>query len=308
MNPTIKLSAVTKLYGNIAAVNNLSLEVSEGEILGLIGPNGAGKTTTLKMIIGLLKPTSGTVEVMGQNMSRDGKNAKKHIGYLPEEDPLYEHMTVRQYLGFFSEIYGIPRPQANDRIGSLLHSLKLADEDKHTGELSKGMKRKVAIARTLLHDPSLLILDEPNSGLDPLTSFFVNDYLKQLSQNGKTIVLSAHNLFQIESICDRVAIMNKGEVYICDTVNSIREKLGKREFKVIFSADAALNYEKQCGNYIFRTESIEQIASLLKRISEQNWTLVDLSVQQPALEEVYIMLMKDISSRPDEHDSNYSQH
>jgi ABC-2 type transport system ATP-binding protein len=295
MNPAIKLRAVTKLYGDIAAVNNLNLEISEGEILGLIGPNGAGKTTTLKMIVGLLKPTSGTVEVLGQNVSKDGKHVRKHIGYLPEEDPLYENMTARQYLGFFSEIYGISKTQANDRIDSLLRSLKLNDENKLTGELSKGMKRKVAVARTLLHDPPLLVLDEPNSGLDPLTSFFVNEYLKELSQNGKTIVLSAHNLFQIESVCERVAVMNNGELYICDTISSIREKLGKREYEVIFSADADLNYEMQGGNYIFRTADIKQITSLLERISERNWILIDLSIQQPPLEEVYVRLMKDIN-------------
>jgi ABC-2 type transport system ATP-binding protein len=295
MNPAIKLKSVTKLYGNIAAVHNFSLEVSEGEILGLIGPNGAGKTTTLKMVVGLLKPTSGTIEVMGQNVSKDGKRIRKHIGYLPEEDPLYENMTVRQYLGFFSEIYGIPKPQANDRIDSLLSSLKLMDENKLTGELSKGMKRKTAIARTLLHDPSLLVLDEPSSGLDPLTSFFVNGYLKTLSHQGKTIVLSAHNLFQIESVCDRVAIMNNGELYICDTVSAIREKLGKREYEVVFSADANLDYEMRGGNYIFRTANIEQVTSLLERISKQNWILIDLSIQQPALEEVYVKLMNDIT-------------
>jgi len=247
------------------------------------------------MIVGLLKPTSGTVEVLGQNVSQDGKRVRKHIGYLPEEDPLYENMTVRQYLGFFSEIYGISKPQANDGIASLLRSLKLTDDNKLTGELSKGMKRKVAVARTLLHDPSLLVLDEPNSGLDPLTSFFVNEYLKELSQHGKTIVISAHNLFQIESVCDRVAVINNGELYICDTVSSIRDKLGKREYEVVFSADADLNYEMQGGNYIFRTANIKQITSLLEQISKRNWILIDLSIQQPPLEEVFVKLMKDIT-------------
>ena len=295
MNPAIKLRSVTKLYGDIAAVNNLDLEISEGEILGLIGPNGAGKSTTLKMIVGLLEPTSGTVEVLGRNVSKYGKQVRKHIGYLPEEDPLYDNMTVRQYLGFFSEIYGISKIKANDGIDSLLHSLKLSDDNKLTGELSKGMKRKVAVARTLLHDPSLLVLDEPNSGLDPLTSYFVNGYLMELSQHGKTIVVSAHNLFQIESVCDRVAILNNGELYVCDTVSAIREKLGKREYEVVFSADADLNYEMQDGNYIFRTANIKQITSLLERISERNWILIDLSIQQPPLEEVYIKLMEDIT-------------
>ncbi len=293
MNPIARLNAVSKLYGNFTAVNNLNLEIRDGEILGLIGHNGAGKTTTLKMMVGLITPTSGTIEVMGQDMTRDSTRVKKHIGYLPEESPLYENMTVWQYLTFFSELYGLARSVANERMESLLHSLKFTDKNKYTGELSKGMKRKVAIARTLLHDPSLLVLDEPNSGLDPLTSFFVIDYLKKLNAQGKTIVLSAHNLFHIEYICHRVAIMKNGQLYICETMDSIREKLGKRQYEVIFKADAELSYEKQGDNYVFRAGDVSHIASLLQEISEKNWALIDLSVRQSALEDMYVKLMED---------------
>lgn len=292
----IKLESVTKLYKNFVAVNNLNLQIRCGEILGLIGHNGAGKTTTLKMMVGLLMPTSGTIEVMGHDMTKDSAEAKKYIGYLPEESPLYENMTVRQYLLFFSEIYKMPRLQATERIESLLDSLKLTDRDKYTGELSKGMKRKVAIARTLLHDPSLLVLDEPNSGLDPLTSFFIIDYLKKLNKSGKTIVLSAHNLFHIEYICDRVAIMKNGELRICDTMEAIRERFGSREYEVIFRADAGLDYERRGDNYVFRTSDVSQIASLLQSISEKNWALVDLSVRQSALEDMYVELMDDTTN------------
>jgi ABC-2 type transport system ATP-binding protein len=294
MNTVIKLKSITKLYGNLASVDNLSLDVAEGEILGIIGPNGAGKTTTLKMMVGLLKPTSGTIEVMGRNVNKNSRDIKHHIGYLPEESPLYENMTVSQYLTFFSELYRIPRRLAKERIDSLLSSLKLNEKDKKAGELSKGMKRKVAIARALLHDPSILILDEPNSGLDPLTSFFVIDYLKKVNKSGKTIVLSAHNLFHIEYICDRVAIIKNGKLYMCDTIKSIRDKLGKREYEVIFKADANLEYEKSEDSYVFRTADIKEIARLLERISEMDWVLVDLSVRQSALEEVYVKLMEDV--------------
>ncbi|MDO8635225.1 MAG: ABC transporter ATP-binding protein [Dehalococcoidia bacterium] len=293
MNPIARLNAVSKLYGNFTAVNNLNLEIRDGEILGLIGHNGAGKTTTLKMMVGLISPTSGTIEVMGQDMTRDSTRVKQHIGYLPEESPLYENMTVWQYLTFFSELYGLARSVANERMESLLHSLKFTDKNKYTGELSKGMKRKVSIARTLLHDPSLLVLDEPNSGLDPLTSFFVIDYLKKLNAQGKTIVLSAHNLFHIEYICHRVAIMKNGQLYLCETMDSIRDKLGKRQYEVIFKADNDLNYEKQGDNYVFRAGDVGHIASLLQEISEKNWALIDLSVRQSALEDMYVKLMED---------------
>ncbi|MDD5093370.1 MAG: ABC transporter ATP-binding protein [Dehalococcoidia bacterium] len=288
----IKLQSINKQYKNFYAVKNLNLEVRDGEIFGIIGHNGAGKTTTLKMMVGLLTPTSGTIEVMGRNMAKESTQIKQSIGYLPEESPLYENMTVSDYLMFFAELYKLPKDRAKARIEELLESLKLEDRNKYTGELSKGMRRKVAIARTLLHDPQLLVLDEPNSGLDPLTSFFIIDYLKNLNRQGKTIVLSAHNLFHVEYICHRVAIIKKGELVVCDTIEAMRRKFGKREYEVIFKADAELRYEKRDGNYLFRASEVSEIARLLQKISEQNWALVDLSVKQSALEEMYVNIME----------------
>ncbi len=273
------------------AVRDLNLEVRDGEIFGIIGHNGAGKTTTLKMIVGLLAPSSGDIEVMNLDMTKNSVEAKRHIGYLPEESPLYENMTVNEYLMFFSELYKLSKSYARNRIDELLTSLKLEEKDRYTGELSKGMKRKVAIARTLLHDPDLLVLDEPNSGLDPLTSFFIIDYLKKLNNEGKTIVLSAHNLFHVEYICDRIAILKQGELVICDTIEAMREKFGKREYKVIFKTSEQLEYEKKEDNYIFSTSSVADIASLLHKISENDWALIDLSIQQSGLEEMYVDIM-----------------
>ena len=289
----VKLKSLTKLYGNFTAVNNLNLEVMDGEILGIIGPNGAGKTTTLKMIMGLLSPTSGFVEIMGKDMAKESTYIKRYIGYLPEESPLYENMTVSQYLMFFSELYRIPKIHASNRLETLLTSLKLAEKNQLNGELSKGMKRKVAIARTLLHEPSLLILDEPNSGLDPITSFFIIDYLKTLNKQGTTIVLSAHNLFHVEYICDRVGIMKNGDMIICDTMESIRNSLGQTEYKIVFKANANLGYEKWENQYIFRATDVNELAKVLKEISDNDWALIDLSVQQSALEDMYLKLMSD---------------
>ena len=151
----------------------------------------------------------------------------------------------------------------------------------------------MTIARTLLHDPALLVLDEPTSGLDPLTSFFIIDYLKKLNEQGKTIVLSAHNLFHLEYICHRVGILKKGELILCDTMESIRQRLGKREYEVVFRADAGLDYQKHGDNYMLRATDIGEIASLLQDISEKNWALIDLSVRQSALEDMYVNLMDD---------------
>jgi len=288
----VELSSVSKIYENFSAVNNINLHIGSGEILGLIGHNGAGKTTTLKMIAGLLTPTSGKITVMGEDMSRENVRVKRHIGYLAEESPLYENMTVLQYLRFFAELYGLTKDRAEERIEELLASLNFTGKQKYTGELSKGMKRKVAIARCLLHDPSLLILDEPNSGLDPLTSYFIIEYLKKLNAMGKTIILSAHNLYHIEYVCHRVAIMKNGRIYVCDTIKAIRRLLGKREYEVTFHTDESLSYERQGDNYVFRTPDVSRIASLLQEISDKNWSLIDLSVYQSALEDMYVKLME----------------
>jgi len=292
-DPVVRIRGVTKLFRKFAAVKNLNLDVRNGEILGIIGHNGAGKTTTLKMLTGLVAPTSGSIEVMGMDMGKDSRRIKRFSGYLPEESPLYENMTVVEYLTFFSELYRIPKKRAEEQIDRLLGALKLDERSKLTGELSKGMRRKVTIARTLLHDPELLILDEPNAGLDPLTSFFIIDYLKTLRDEGKTIVLSAHNLFHVEYICDRVAILKNGEMLVCDSMESIRKGLGKREYEVTFKADEDLDCEIKEGNYVFRADDVGQIASLLKGISDNGWALLDLSIRQSALEDIYVKLMND---------------
>ena len=287
----IQLTDVTKRYDDTIAVENLNLQIRRGEIVGMLGHNGAGKSTTLKMIAGLVEPTSGQVQVMGYDMQKENIKVKQRTGYLPEESSLYEAMTARQYLLFFSELYQMPRQKALARIDQLLDSLGLAEKNKLTGEFSKGMKRKTAIARALLHNPDLLILDEPSSGLDPLTSFFIINYLKTLKQEGKTIILSAHNLFHMESICDRVGIIKNGKLLIFDTMDVIRSKLGRREYQVLFHADQKLDYEHVNGNYVFRTGEVDAIARMLETISANNWTLMDLSMRESALEEIYVKLM-----------------
>jgi ABC-2 type transport system ATP-binding protein len=287
----ISLRHVYKQYHHTIAVDDLNLEVNAGEIVGIIGHNGAGKSTTLKMIAGLVEPTSGSIRVMGGDLQHNGAKIKQQIGYLPEESPLYENMTARQYLLFFSELYHMPKAAAQARIDFLLDALNLTARDQLTGEFSKGMKRKTAIARTLLHDPALLVLDEPNSGLDPLTSFFIINFLKSLREQGKTILLSAHNLFHVEYICDRVAIIKSGRLVIFDKMDSIRSSLGRREFQVTFKSSQQLDYERQDGSYIFRTSAVDAIAGMLELISAENWALVDLSVKETALEEIYVRLM-----------------
>jgi ABC-2 type transport system ATP-binding protein len=287
----IELANVSKRYNDTTVVKSLNLKIGEGEIVGIIGHNGAGKSTTMKMIAGLVEPTSGSIRVMGRDIQKEGVKVKGQIGYLPEESPLYEAMTAQQYLMFFSELYHMPRQKAQQRIDQLLASLDLPQKNKLTGEFSKGMKRKTAIARALLHDPELLILDEPNSGLDPLTSFFIINYLRTLKREGKTILLSAHNLFHVETICDRVGIIKNGDLLVFDTMDAIRARLGKREYQIIFHTDQSLDYEMVNGHYLFRADDVDAIAQMLETVSANRWTLVDLSMRESALEEIYVKLM-----------------
>lgn len=325
-------------FAGSPAVDDLNMEVAEGEIVGVIGHNGAGKSTTLKMIAGLLEPTRGSIRVMGYEIGASGRRArnaiavKRQTGYLAEESPLYENLSARQYLHFFAELYGLPRRKTQERIDALLESLNLPEQDKLTGEYSKGMKRKTAIARALLHDPRLLILDEPNSGLDPLTSFFVINYLKSLKSQGKTILISAHNLFHVEYICDRVAIIKGGKLVVFDRIEAIRQSLGQREYQVSFKTApddlpnlpqfslnrlngnldgrlAGIDHPVGGGRspdeplYSFHSHDISCIAALLEAISMHNataerpWTLIDLSVKESALEEIYVKLMAEDKAR-----------
>ncbi len=197
---------LTKIYTNVPALDHISFDFKEGEIIGVIGHNGAGKTTLLKILSGLITPTSGDLTVNGIDVIKDPDGIKAALGYLSEESRLYETMTVNDYLRFFGEIYGLDQETITCRRTQLLAALSLESNGKKIGEFSKGMKRKVAIARSLMHNPSVLIYDEPTSGLDPMTSRYIIGFLRDLRNEKKTIVLSAHNLFQVETICDKEKI------------------------------------------------------------------------------------------------------
>ena len=227
-----------KEYGDVVAVEGSTFSVEPGEIFGLIGPNGAGKTTTLKMLAGLLEPTGGEATVAGFD-SRD-REMRRHLGFLPEDSPVYEHMTARSYLRFFADLYDVPSETADERIESTLDRLDLEVRDRPLGNTSKGMKRKVAIARSLVNDPDVLIYDEPASGLDPLTTNAIIEFVSDLGAE-RTVVFSAHNLYHVEALCDRIAIMLEGDLAVTGTVPEIREAHGGVEYHV--STDVPVDAE-----------------------------------------------------------------
>ena len=226
---------LVKRYDGFTALDDVSFSFPVAGIFGIVGHNGAGKTTLLKMVSGLVAPTAGSLVVNGIDVVRDPVALKETLGYLPEESRLYETMTAEDYLTFFGEIYGIEKEEIVLRTRRLFAALSLETGGKKLGEMSKGMKRKVAIARSLIHNPKFLVYDEPASGLDPMTSRFISGYLKKLKGEGRTIVLSAHNLYQVEEICDKVMILRRGKVVALGTMDELREQFGSITYTIWFA-------------------------------------------------------------------------
>jgi len=224
----IKIENLNKNYGEKQVIHNINLEIKKGELCGFIGPNGAGKTTIMKILTCLLKPGSGNVYIKNFSVIDSPIDVKRHIGYLPENSSLYEDMTINQYLEFFSEIYGMDKKISKKRILELLNDLGLNDRaDENISSLSNGMKRKVAIIRAILHDPEVLIFDEPTVNLDPITSSSVRKFMKELQRKGKTIFFSTHNLYEVESICERIVMINKGKIILDGTIDELKDKFGE---------------------------------------------------------------------------------
>ncbi len=222
----VEVNGVSKVFKDfwqrpkIRAVDDLDLEVRKGEIFGLLGPNGSGKSTTIKMLLGLLYPTSGSITVM--KASPDNVAIKAKIGYLPEETYLHGHLTGRETLSFYSQLFNMSRQDRNNRIAQLIKMTNLeSSSDRPVGEFSKGMARRIGLAQSLINDPELLILDEPTSGLDPIACRQIKDILKTLAKRGKTVIVTSHLLADMEDVCDRVAIMFAGRIIASGTVTEI---------------------------------------------------------------------------------------
>ncbi|WAI02567.1 ABC transporter ATP-binding protein [Methanogenium organophilum] len=295
----IEARKLVKDYGTFRALDEVSFSFEDPGIFGIIGHNGAGKTTLLKCMAGLIRPTAGDLVIEGIDVRRDPARLKETLGYLPEESRLYETMTVENYLRFFGEIYGIPADECRLRSEELLTSLKLDSGGKRIGELSKGMRRKVAIARSLLHKPSLLIYDEPTSGLDPMTSRYIIDYLAHLRDRcRKTILLSAHNLYQVEKICDQVLILRQGKVAAFGTMDELREDFGSLSYQIRFvAADVrtlppSLTFKEEGGEYVAVAESMDDLNLVTAAVASAGGTVRRIESRYLSLEEMLLMIGK----------------
>lgn len=210
----VVVNQLTKTYGNQNAVDDLSFEVGPGDILGFLGPNGAGKSTTMKIITCYLPPSSGSVSVCGYDVEKQSKEVRKIVGYLPENNPLYPEMYVKEYLHFIAGIHGIKKPKA--RIEEMIELTGLQiEQKKRIGQLSKGYRQRIGLAQAMIHDPQVLILDEPTSGLDPNQIVEIRNLIQQIGAD-KTVILSSHILHEVQAICNQIAIINRGELIAKD--------------------------------------------------------------------------------------------
>jgi len=240
--PVVETSELTKRYGDFVALDRLTISLDRGRILGFIGPNGAGKTTTIKILVGLARPTSGTARIAGVDCSTDARKIKRLVGYMPDTFGSYDNMRVEEYLDFFGAAFKIPRKVRRQRIGAVMETTgSTYMRDRFVESLSHGMKQRVGIARTLLHDPQVLILDEPANGLDPAARVDMRQILLKLADMGKTLIVTSHILPELSRICHSVAIITQGKLRAFGTLDEIMREVRERrmiEVQLLSAADA----------------------------------------------------------------------
>ena len=295
---SIIVNNLSKFYGSQKAVNDISFTINKGEITGFLGPNGAGKSTTMKIITGYLEADAGNVEVCTEKVSTHSLSVKKKIGYLPEANPLYVEMYVREYLEFVAGVHQIQNPK--NKIQKTIETVGLTPEaNKKIGQLSKGYKQRVGLAAALLHDPEVLILDEPTSGLDPNQIVEIREVIKRLGQD-KTVLFSSHILQEVQAICDRVIIISKGSIVADDKLSNLQKaNNGGHIVLVQFKESVAIELLKTLNEvirverfppsgYKLQTANPESVRKQLLELSlKNNLNIVSLQSENNSLEEVF---------------------
>ena len=234
MSDALVLDGIRKTFGEREAVKGISFSVKEGEIFGLIGPNGAGKTTTLRMICTLLEPTSGTIRICGLDNRTESAEVRKIISYLPEDAGAYKDLTGRQYLRFMAGFFA-DGAEFDTVVEKAITLSKLGDRiDSKVSTYSKGMTRRLLIARAVMASPKLAVMDEITSGLDVMSAFEIREFVRELARNGATILISSHNMYEVESLCDRVAMINHGEIVLSGTPSELKEEYGAANLEEVF--------------------------------------------------------------------------
>jgi len=229
----IEFLDVSKFFGDHKALDSATIKIEDGTTIGIVGPNGAGKTTLIRLLCGILKPSKGQIVIDGMDLQKYPTEIKKIIGYLPEEPNLYERPKAGELLEYFGLLYGVPREKISQRIDELLTLVGLSDrKDWRVSSFSKGMRQRLAISRALIHDPKIIVFDEPTMGLDPLTSRKIRDFIKTLKKD-KTIILCTHYMYEAEQLCDKIAIIDKGKIKAYDTIENLKSiYIKEKTFKI----------------------------------------------------------------------------
>jgi sodium transport system ATP-binding protein len=232
----LEVKGLSKEFKNVKAVKEISFQVKQGEIVGLLGENGAGKTTTLRLLSTMLKPTSGTAVVNGFDVIKDGDNVRRQIGILfGGEVGLYDRLTARENINYFANLYGISNEEADKAIDELAKDLEMEEYiERRVGKFSRGMKQKVAIARSIVHSPSVMLFDEPSTGLDVSAARIVQDFILKCKEQNKTILFSSHSMKEVEKLCDRVVIINKGRIIEQGTIEELKVRYGNNDLEEVF--------------------------------------------------------------------------
>ena len=295
--PIVRLEKIRKVYDTKVAVDSLSLLIEPGTMFGLLGPNGSGKTSTIRMMIGMTVPDSGTVELFGNPFSRD---ALRHIGYLPEERGLYKKMKVLEQLVFLGQLHGLSQATARKRALTWCERLQITEAiDKKTEELSKGMQQKIQFIAALLHEPELIIMDEPFSGLDPVNATLLQDTLLDLRREGKAILFSTHRMDQVEKLCDAIAIIYQGKLVLEGTVREVKSRYPRNRVQIVFSGSdrflrhpSVLDAKNYAGIAEVRLQAPQAAQALLAEAVAGGAEITRFEVMEPTLEEIFIEAVK----------------
>jgi ABC-2 type transport system ATP-binding protein len=306
----ISVANLTKTFGRTVAVNNISFEVSRGEVLGFLGPNGAGKTTTMRMLTCYLAPDAGTANLAGFDILNDSIEVRRRVGYLPENAPLYLDMDVVSYLRFVADVRGIPREQWAQRIRRMVETCGLGSVvARNVGELSKGYKQRVGLAQTLIHDPEILILDEPTTGLDPSQIIEIRELIREIGKE-RTVVLSTHILPEVEATCSRVLIINEGEIAATGTPEELHSIAGGEDSLYVSVKQGGAQVEETIGQipgvtsvagvgepesgysrYLVKARDGSDVGErIFTAAVERGWTINELRRETLSLEDIFLRL------------------
>jgi len=305
--PALSTMNLTKRYGALLALDNLNLELHRGDVFGFIGPNGAGKSTTMKILAGLLAPTAGTATVLGKDVRSNGDFVRRNIGYMPDFFGVYEDLTVFEYLEFFASAYGIPRRQRKQIVNDVLDLTDLKfKQDDFVNSLSRGMQQRLGLARVLVHDPPILLLDEPASGLDPRARIEIRELLKELQRLGKTILISSHILSELGEFCNKLGIIERGKLVVTGTIEDLMNRARAHPVIAIqihgdsaaavaaMESDARVERVEQNNGELLVTLADRDLHHhfLIELLVSRNVHLHSIAPQQLKLEDVFLRLTK----------------